>query len=209
LGRGGGGCVVGRAGVDLPHQARGRTDAAAQNEADDRLVIHRDELTFQLLQNARLEMASARIEVEDLRDEVRKLRSMENHFYHFQQSLDHLEALLFSDSSEARAAAERNARAFLTRMRRLNEAKGTLANEAQRAASEIQLLGDKDKAQRISEMAGQQAHLDYAARQMGFMITRPIRRISRNRPRCACKTASTARVWRKAGRRRRIGCSTF
>jgi hypothetical protein len=119
---------------------------AAQNESDERLVIHRDELTFQLLQNARLEMASARIEVEDLRDEVRKLRSMENHFYHFQQSLDHLEALLFSDSGEARVAAERNARAFLTRMRRLNEAKGTLANEAQRAASEIQLLGDKDKA---------------------------------------------------------------
>lgn len=109
-------------------------------EHDDRLEIHRDELTFQLLQNARLEMSSARIEVEDLRDEVRKLRSMENHFFHFQQSLDHLEALLFPGSKEERAQAERNARAFLTRMRRLNEAKGTLANEAQRAASEIQVL---------------------------------------------------------------------
>jgi hypothetical protein len=119
-----------------------RTDAknAAQHEADDRLVIHRDELTFQLLQNARLEMASARIEVEDLRDEVRKLRSMENHFYYFQQSLDHLEALLFPGTPEDRAAAERNARAFLNRMRRLNEAKGTIANEVQRAASEVQIL---------------------------------------------------------------------
>lgn len=112
----------------------------SQVEHDERMTIHRDELTFQLLQNARLEMASARIEVEDLRDEVRKLRSMENHFYHFQQSLDHLEALLFPGSPEERAAAERNARAFLTRMRRLNEAKGTLANEAQRAASEIEIL---------------------------------------------------------------------
>lgn len=109
-------------------------------ENADRLEVHRDELTFQLLQNARLEMASARIEVEDLRDEVRKLRSMENHFYHFQQSLDHLEALLFPGSDEERAAAERNAKAFLTRMKRLNEAKGTLANEAQRAASEIEIL---------------------------------------------------------------------
>lgn len=118
----------------------------AQHDAEDRLVIHRDELTFQLLQNARLEMASARIEVDDLRDEVRKLRSMENHFYHFQQSLDHLQALLFSDTTEARTAAERSARAFLTRMRRLNEAKGTLANEAQRAASEIQIL-DRNKNQ--------------------------------------------------------------
>lgn len=106
----------------------------------DRLEIHRDELTFQLLQNARQEMASARIEVEDLRDEVRKLRSMENHFFHFQQSLDHLEALLFPESEEVRIAAERNARAFLARMRRLNEAKGTLANEAQRVTSEIQFL---------------------------------------------------------------------
>lgn len=111
-----------------------------QGEHDTRMEIHRDELTFQLLQNARLEMASARIEVEDLRDEVRKLRSMENHFFYFQQSLDHLEALLFPGSEEDRGAAERNARAFLNRMRRLNEAKGTIANEIQRAASGVQIL---------------------------------------------------------------------
>lgn len=116
------------------------TITEAKLESDDRLLIHRDELALQLLQNARLEMAAARIEVDDLRDEVRKLRSMENHFFHFQQSLDHLEALLFPGSSEDQAAAERNARAFLNRMRRLNEAKGTIANEAQRAVSEIQKL---------------------------------------------------------------------
>lgn len=122
-----------------------RADAQALTTAEnaDRLEVHRDELTFQLLQNARLEMASARIEVEDLRDEVRKLRSMENHFFYFQQSLDHLEALLFAGTSEDRAAAERNARAFLNRMRRLNEAKGTIANEVQRAASEVEIL-DRD-----------------------------------------------------------------
>lgn len=114
--------------------------AETQTEHDERMTIHRDELTFQLLQNARLEMASARIEVEDLRDEVRKLRSMENHFFHFQQSLDHLEALLFSHTEEEKAQAERNARAFLNRMRRLSEAKGTIANEAQRAASEVQIF---------------------------------------------------------------------
>lgn len=117
-----------------------RSDAKIDNARS--LEIHRDELTFELLQNARMEMSSARIEVEDLRDEVRKLRSMENHFYHFQQSLDHLEALLFSNTEEERASAERNARAFLTRMRRLNEAKGTIANEAQRQASGVHLLGD-------------------------------------------------------------------
>lgn len=121
---------------------RASTDDTAKVNNETTLEIHRDELTFQLLQNARLEMASARIEVEDLRDEVRKLRSMENHFFHFQQSLDHLEALLFCSTPEERAVAERNARAFLQRMRRLNEAKGTIANEAQRAASGVHLLGD-------------------------------------------------------------------
>jgi hypothetical protein len=106
----------------------------------DRLEIHRDDLTLQIIRTGREELAFARVEVEDLRDEVRKLRSMENHFYHFQQALDHLEALLTAGTSEARVSAERNARAFLTRMRRLNEAKGTLANEAQRVASEIDML---------------------------------------------------------------------
>lgn len=119
-----------------------RADAKSTAVVDNahNLEVHRDELTFQLLQNARLEMASARIEVEDLRDEVRKLRSMENHFFYFQQSLDHLEALLFPGTDEDRIAAERNARAFLNRMRRLNEAKGTIANEAQRAVSEVEIL---------------------------------------------------------------------
>lgn len=118
----------------------------------DRLEIHRDELTFELLQNARKEMASARVEVDDLRDEVRKLRAMEQHFYHFQQSLDHLEALLFADTPEARGTAERNARAFLTRMRRLNEAKGTLANEAQRAVAKVKAVGkDIDAAEKDIE----------------------------------------------------------
>lgn len=135
-----------------------RVDTKKKETIDhaDRLEIHRDELTFQLLQNARLEMASARIEVEDLRDEVRKLRSMENHFYHFQQSLDHLEALLFSKTENERLAAERNAQAFLTRMRRLNEAKGTLANEAQRAASGFTILerNETELEQRASDEKG-------------------------------------------------------
>lgn len=129
-------------------------NAAAISGQNERLEIHRDELTFELLQNARLEMSAARIEVEDLRDEVRKLRAMENHFYHFQQSLDHLEALLFADTPETRAAAERNARAFLNRMRRLNEAKGTITNEVQRASSAVHLLGDDPVAKKKEENDG-------------------------------------------------------
>jgi hypothetical protein len=121
---------------------RARAKEKAESQAD-RLEVHRDELTLQIIRTGREEIAAARIEVEDLRDEVKKLRAMENHFYHFQQSLDHLEALLTASTPEEREIAERNARGFLNRMRRLQEAKGTLANEAQRAASEIQLLERK------------------------------------------------------------------
>lgn len=118
---------------------RMRAKEKAENQAD-RLEVHRDELTLQIIRTGREEIAAARIEVEDLRDEVKKLRAMETHFYHFQQSLDHLEALLTASTPEEREIAERNARGFLNRMRRLQTAKGTLANEAQRIASEISLL---------------------------------------------------------------------
>jgi hypothetical protein len=109
-------------------------------EHADRLEMHRDDLTLQIISRGREELALARIEVSDMREEVRKLRAMETHFFHFQQSLDHLEALLTASTTEERMVAERNARAFLTRMRRLNEAKGTITNEVQRMASEISIL---------------------------------------------------------------------
>jgi len=106
-------------------------------EQDDRLEIHRDELTLAIVRLGRDEIASAKIEVEDLRNEARRLRSMENHFFHFQQSLEHLDALLSAATVEERTLAEKNARAFLNRMRRLQEAKGTVANEAQRIVSQV------------------------------------------------------------------------
>lgn len=122
--------------------------AKAKKEVEDRgdrLEIHRDELTLAIIRTGRDEIAAARVEMDDLRDEVKKLRQMENHFYHFQQSLDHLEALLGASTPEERDIAERNARAFLNRMRRLQAAKGTIVNETQRAASEIALLDREDK----------------------------------------------------------------
>jgi hypothetical protein len=50
-------------------------------------------------------------------------------------ALEHLSAVLFARSPKERTVAERNARAFLTRMTRLRDAKGTIANEAQRVDS--------------------------------------------------------------------------
>lgn len=123
---------------------REKAKKAASSQAD-RLEIHRDELTLAIIRSGREEISLARLEAEDLRDEVKKLRAMETHFYHFQQSLDHLEALLIATTPEERALAEKNARAFLNRMRRLQEAKGTISNEVQRANSEIELLDRDDK----------------------------------------------------------------
>lgn len=109
----------------------------------ENVEAHKDGLTFQLLNSAREEVTAARGEMEELRDEVRTLRALEKHFFHFQQALDHLEALLTAVDQTARTSAERNARAFLNRMRRLAEAKGTIANETQTAESTIRNAEDK------------------------------------------------------------------
>jgi hypothetical protein len=124
-----------------------------KHDQDDRMEIHRDDLTFKLLESARVEMNAARAEVDDLREETRKLRSLEQHFYHFQQALDHIEALLESRDPVARKAAEKNARAFLNRMRRMQDAKGTIRNETQAVDSAVAMAErhggiielDKDK----------------------------------------------------------------
>lgn len=114
-----------------------------KTDHDDRLEIHRDDLTFELLQTARNEVAGARIEMTNLREEVKTLRMLEQHFFHFQQALDHLDAILYSETQAERVAAERAAKAFVKRMRRLIEAKGTLRNEVQTASSAVRLAEDK------------------------------------------------------------------
>lgn len=91
----------------------------------------RDDLAIELLANARNEIIAARSEMTGLREEINSLRAMEQHFYHFQQALEHLSAVLCADTPEGRVAAERNAKAFLARMHRLQEARGTIAQEAQ------------------------------------------------------------------------------
>lgn len=102
-----------------------------KHDQDDRLEIHRDELTFQLLEASRTEVAGARLEMDELRRETKQLRSLELHFFHFQQALDHLDAVLHAKDPSTRKTAERNARAFLNRMRRMQDAKGTIRNEIQ------------------------------------------------------------------------------
>lgn len=115
------------------HRARKKKE---ESDRDDRLEIHRDELTFQLLREAREEATIARAEMRSVHEDNRRLRALEQHFFYFEQSLDHLDAILSAKTLEERGIAERNAIAFLNRMRRLKDARGALINEIQRSQSE-------------------------------------------------------------------------
>lgn len=101
------------------------------------LDMSRDSLAIELLSSARAEVVVARAEMGELREEITSLRAMEQHFYHFQQALDHLSAVLCAVDRSTRVIAERNARAFLIRMKRLQDAKGTIVNEVQIQESTI------------------------------------------------------------------------
>lgn len=104
---------------------------AADRDADLKLEQHRDGLTFQLLE-------AARTEVSALQRQVSELRPLEGHLIHFSEALMHIERMLVVPaSSENREQIEREARAFLNRMRRGQEATGTIANEVQRASSAV------------------------------------------------------------------------
>ena len=113
-----------------------------RNEAAS-VEIHRDDLVIKLLAAAREEVAEGRAEVEEVRQENKTLRAIEQHFYHFEQALEHLEAILSADDPDARAVAEKNARAFLLRMRRLQQAKGNIQQEIQivESASRLERKG--------------------------------------------------------------------
>jgi hypothetical protein len=90
-------------------KGRGQS-VAAHRDADIRLEAHRDELTFRLLE-------AARVEVVELRREIQRLRPMESHLLHFDEALMHVERLLtVPTSSENREQVEREANAFLRRV---------------------------------------------------------------------------------------------
>lgn len=123
---------VGNAAVEWWKNRGVAADARTAAEVD--LEQHRDGLTFQLL-------AACRSEIAALTAQVDRLRPMEASFYDLQQALEHMDALLNSTADD-RAGVERNARAFLNRMRRNAEARGTITNEVQRAASTARLMTD-------------------------------------------------------------------
>ncbi|MEO8722010.1 MAG: hypothetical protein ABI395_00585 [Sphingobium sp.] len=121
----------------LAQSAKGWLVARGERHRDDRssdieLEVHRDKLTFDLLSAARVEVAAARDEVALLRPAVARLALREAHL---EEALDQIDGLLNSDTTEELKAARRRARAFVNRMRRLSDAKGTIMNEVQRQES--------------------------------------------------------------------------
>lgn len=106
-------------------KARGRTNADVD--------MHRDGLTIDMLQLAREEMAAMRLELAATKTEANDLRGLQAHLAHFEEALDHIHALLNASGAAEKRAAERRARAFHNRMRRLSDARGAIINEVQRA----------------------------------------------------------------------------
>lgn len=115
----------------------GMEEKAADREADRKLDEQRNSLTFDLL-------SAARREVQELIEEIKRLRPLEIHAIHLQEALLHIEALLRAvDNIGMLEEAERDARAFLNRIRRVEEATGVWAGEAQRLSSTIEVSARK------------------------------------------------------------------
>lgn len=109
-----------------------KANARANDRAADlKVEEHRDGLTIDLL-------AAARTEARELREELHRLRPADNYLQHYETALEYIEALLSADDA-TRPAVERTARAFLNRMRRMQAARGTITNEAQRLESGIRV----------------------------------------------------------------------
>ena len=115
-------------------KSRGEREQARAT-ADATLEQHTDKFALELLNAARVEIAAVKAELTDL-------RPLQTRIAHFEEALDHIAALLASEGADERKVAERRATAFLNRMRRLNEARGTLLNEAQIARSAASLPPD-------------------------------------------------------------------
>jgi len=100
-------------------KARGQTQTSEQ-----KISLQRDGLLLQLLENARAEAAASRMEITSMRPQIAEAIAR---LAHFDESLDHLSYLLSARGEAEQQAAERRARAFLTRMRSDARDRGEMA----------------------------------------------------------------------------------
>lgn len=111
--------------------------------ADIKLEQHRDALTIQLLEQARIEAAQ-------LREELQRLRLVESHSLHFEEAL-RLLGLLLSTPVDDRRQIENEASAFVNRMNRGREARGYMRNEAQRIIAATAIAERNNDEDRVRE----------------------------------------------------------
>jgi len=104
-----------------------------EQEGDLKIEEQKDQLTQELLKSALSQVAQLTLEVE-------RLRPNTEHLYNAKQAFEYLEMILFPDSPEEKLSAERRARVFLARMKRVEEAQGTIRNEVQRQQSGSHLI---------------------------------------------------------------------
>jgi len=104
---------------------KGRAERAAhQDNIEVTREQHQDSFLIELIATARQELVAARIEAAEM-------RSLQLRLTHFEEALDHIQALIDAIDVAERLAAERRARQFLVRMKRLADAKGAVINEIQ------------------------------------------------------------------------------
>jgi hypothetical protein len=110
-------------------------DHSVDRNIDAQMEQHWTKTMLELVSTLRNELAEAKIE-------ITALRPMEARLAHLEEALDHIHALLSSDSDAERRAAERRARAFMRRMRG-DDAKGELRNAVQAVRSARNLIDDQ------------------------------------------------------------------
>lgn len=93
---------------------------------------HNDKLAIELMTAAREEVAAARVEAAEM-------RSLQLRLTHFEEAIDHIQALYDSGDDPA---VRRRAQQFLTRMRRISDARGAVVNEVQIIQSRERIEGD-------------------------------------------------------------------
>lgn len=136
LAGGGGGALVKLAPIAIEWIKAGPKRREVELDGEAKIDRQRSELTLELLRQAHDEVAAAR-------KEVAELRPLQARLAHFEEALDHIHAMLSSDTDAEKAAAERRARAFLRRMRG-EDAKGERRNALQAEISAERLKHDAE-----------------------------------------------------------------
>lgn len=119
--------------LDLQEKSQASSSRREEEEA-------RHNLTIDLLRAARTEAAN-------LETKLAQTDFDERYTLHMDEALRHIEAMINAKTDGERDMSIKLARSFLTRMQRLRDATGTMANERQRRESAVYLADQRELAQ--------------------------------------------------------------